>query len=302
MGIPYAGFGINRVSSEREDAAWVAARAADPSARVLPLWRDQALVTGDTPALRVLEAGDVGQGRLVLLGLKDEVPWFAADLSDLTRHDALDVTAADDTADTRSLFPTLPAEHAALLAYARGLLYWNRHQRFCGRCGSAAEPRNGGLLRACTSTECGMLLFPRIEPAVIALVETIAPAQRCLLARHRASKAGKYSLLAGFVEIGESLEDAVRREVREEVGIALRDIRYIGSQPWPYPAGLMAGFRATTADESVLADGKEIQEARWFTRAELRNYNECSGGLGRADSIDRIMLAAWLAEGETAAT
>jgi NAD+ diphosphatase len=94
----------------------------------------------------------------------------------------------------------------------------------------------------------------------------------------------------------------VRREIREEVGIALRDIRYIGSQPWPYPAGLMAGFRATTADESVLADGKEIQEARWFTRAELRNYNECSGGLGRADSIDRIMLAAWLAEGETAAT
>ena len=206
------------------------------------------------------------------------------------------------SSDLRSLFTTLPPEHAALLAYARGLLYWNRHQRFCGRCGSAAEPRNGGLLRACTNTECGMLLFPRIEPAVITLVEIIAPPRRCLLARHRASKAGKYSLLAGFVEIGESLEDAVRREILEEVGIAPRDVRYLGSQPWPYPAGLMAGFRATAADESVLADGKEIQEARWFTREELRNYNECSGGLGRADSIDRIMLAAWLAEGETAAT
>jgi NAD+ diphosphatase len=300
-GVPYAGLGLDRVTGLREDAAWVAAQAADPRARVLPLWCDQALVTGDPPALRVLRPRDVGQDRLLLLGLADGVPWFAADLSDLAIQDALVTAGADDAADTRSLFTGLPAAQAGMLAYARGLLYWNRHQRYCGRCGCAAEPRNGGLLRACTNAECGTLLFPRIEPAVITLVETITPPRRCLLARHRAAKAGGYSLLAGFVEIGESLEDAVRREIFEEAGVVLRDIGYVGSQPWPYPAGIMAGFRATAADESVSVDGSEIQEARWFTGDELRDYGETGGRLGRVDSIDRIMLTAWLAEGDAAA-
>ncbi len=183
------------------------------------------------------------------------------------------------------------------MAYARGLLYWNRHHRYCGRCGSAAQPRNAGHLRACTNAECGTLLFPRIEPAVITLVETITAPRRCLLARHRASTTGGYSLLAGFVEIGEGLEDAVRREVFEEAGIALRDVGYVGSQPWPFPAGLMIGFRATAADESVSVNGNEIAEARWFTRDELRDYAKATGRLGRADSIDRVMLTTWLAEG-----
>jgi NAD+ diphosphatase len=297
IGVPYAGLGLDRVTGRREDAAWVAAQAAHPHARVLPLWCDQALVSGDPPALRVLRPEDVGQDRLVLLGLDDGLPWLAADLSDLAVEDALAAAGADAAADTRSLFAGLPAAQAGMLAYARGLLYWNRHQRYCGRCGRAAEPRNGGLLRACTNAECGMLLFPRIEPAVITLVETITPPRRCLLARHRASKAGGYSLLAGFVEVGESLEDAVRREIFEEAGVVLRDVGYVGSQPWPYPAGIMVGFRATAADESVSVDGSEILQARWFTRGELRDYGETSGRLGRVDSIDQIMLTAWLAEG-----
>jgi NAD+ diphosphatase len=296
-GVPYAGSGLDRVTGLRQDAAWVAAQATDRRAKVLPLWRDQALVGGDPPALRVLRPADVAPDRLVLLGLDDGRPWFAADLSDLTEEDALAVCGADDAADTRSLFAGLPTAQAALLAYARGLLYWNRHQRYCGRCGSAAESRNGGLLRACTNTECGLLLFPRIEPAVITLVETLTTPRRCLLARHRGSKAGGYSLLAGFVEIGESLEDAVRREIFEEAGVTVRDIGYVGSQPWPFPAGIMVGFRAAAADESVSADGSEILEARWFTRDELRGYAETRGGVGRVDSIDRIMLTAWLAEG-----
>jgi NAD+ diphosphatase len=296
-GVPYAGTGLDRVTGQRQDSAWVAAQAADPRAAVLPLWRDQALVTGDPPALRVLRPGDVAQDRLVLLGLDDGLPWFAADLSDLARDGALATAGADDAADTRSLFGSLSAAQAGLLAYARGLLYWNRHQQYCGQCGSAAELRNGGLLRACTNAECGMLLFPRIEPAVITLVETLTPPRRCLLARHRASTAGGYSLLAGFVEIGESLEDAARREIFEEAGVTLRDIRYVGSQPWPFPAGIMVAFRATAADESVSVDGSEILQARWFTRDELRDHAQTSGRLGRVDSIDRIMLTAWLTEG-----
>ncbi len=159
--------------------------------------------------------------------------------------------------------------------------------------------RNAGLVRACTNADCGSLLFPRIAPAVITLVETITSPRRCLLARHRASTAGGYSLLAGFVEIGESLEDAVRREIFEEAGVRLRDVGYVGSQPWPFPAGLMVGFRATAADESVSVDGNEILEARWFTRQEVRAESESPGGPGRIDSIDRIMLTGWLAEGES---
>jgi NAD+ diphosphatase len=297
--VPYTGLGLDRATGRRGDPAWVAALAADPLARIRPLWHDQCLVAGDPPAPVVLPAGAIvgaEPARLVLLGLDDGVPDFAVDLSDLSAEEALASAGADAVADIRALFAGLPADQAGLLAYARGLLYWNRYQRYCGRCGSATQARDAGHLRACTNGECGTLLFPRIEPAVITLVETITSPRRCLLARHRASTTGGYSLLAGFVEIGEALEDAVRRELFEEAGITLRDVVYAGSQAWPFPAGLMVGFRATAADESVSADGDEIAEVRWFTRDELRDYARAAGRLGRADSIDRVMLTTWLAE------
>jgi NAD+ diphosphatase len=300
--VPYAGLGLDRATGRRADPAWVAAQAADPRAVVWPLWRDQCLVAGDPPApveipVAALDAGPATG--LVLLGLDDGAPRFAVDVSGLAEPDALARVGADAAADVRSLFTGLTAATAGTLAYARGLLRWNRHQRYCGQCGAAAESRHGGHLRACTNTACGALLFPRIEPAVITLVETVAAPRRCLLARHRASAAGGYSLLAGFLEVGESLEDAVRREIFEEAGVVLRDVGYVGSQPWPFPAGLMAGFRATAADESVSVDGDEVLEARWFTRGQLRDYGETTGRLGRPDSIDRVMLTAWLAEGDS---
>jgi NAD+ diphosphatase len=300
--VPYAGLGLDRATDRRDDPAWAAALGSDPRARIRPLWRDECLVAGEPPLPIVLRAGTLDgteSGQLVLLGLDGETPEFAVDLSDLTLADALAATGADAVADIRSLFGSLPAAEAGILAYARGLLHWSRSQRYCGRCGSPAVSRNAGLVRACTNGDCDSLLFPRIAPAVIALVETITCPRKCLLARHRASMVGGYSLLAGFVEIGESLEDAVRRELFEEAGIKLRDVSYVGSQPWPFPAGLMVGFRATAVDESVSVDGNEVLEARWFTRDELRDYGQSRGGLGRIDSIDRIMLTAWLAEGDS---
>jgi NAD+ diphosphatase len=320
--VPYAGVGLDRATGRRDDPVWVAALAADPRARVRPLWRGQCLVTGDPPAplklpastfdagafdAGALGAGALGAGarrvdgsprpvELVLLGLDEGIPEFAVDLSDLALDDALASTGADAAADIRSLFAGLPAAEAGVLAHARGLLGWHRQQRYCGRCGSATEPRHAGHLRACTRSGCAALLFPRIEPAIITLVETATRPRRCLLARHRASAAGGYSLLAGFLEVGESLEDAVRREIFEEAGVRLREVGYVGSQPWPFPSGLMVGFRATAADESVTVDGNEILAARWFTRAELRDYGQVKGGLGRPDSIDRLMLTGWLAQ------
>jgi NAD+ diphosphatase len=236
-----------------------------------------------------------GIADLVLLGLDGETPHFATDLSGLSREEALARAGADATADVRSLFAGLQPDEAAAFAFARGLLRWHRYQGYCGRCGSPAESRHAGHLRVCTNPDCGRLLFPRIEPAVITLVESARTPRRCLLARHRASKLGGYSLLAGFVEVGESLEDAVCREIHEEAGISLTRVDYVGSQPWPFPAGLMVGFRAVTEEETITVDGSEIAEGRWFTREELREYAEGTKRLGRADSIDRIMLTEWLA-------
>jgi NAD+ diphosphatase len=300
---PYGGLGLDRALDKRDDLGWVAARAADPSGRVRPLWRDQCLVVGDAPTPLVLPSSAIGgmdPAGLVLLGLDDGVPEFAVDLSELECGDALKLAGADGMADIRTLFPGLPAAQSAAWAYARGLLYWHRHQRYCSRCGRATEARNAGQLRACTGDTCGMPLFPRIEPAVITLVETTTSPRRCLMAQPRASNIEGYSLFAGFVEIAESLEEAVRREMLEEVGVALSSVRYVGSQSWPFPAGgLMIGFRATAEDQPVSVDGNEILEARWFTRDELRQYAEATDRLGRIDSIDRIMLTTWLAEGRT---
>jgi NAD+ diphosphatase len=296
--VPYAGLRVDRATDRREDPGWVAAQAADRRARVWPLWRDQCLVAGDPGVPVALRAGEADPGQLVLLGVSEGVPEFAVDLSELELGDALARAGAGRVADVRALFGGLTAELAGMLAYARGLLYWNRQQRYCGLCGAATQARHGGHLRVCGDADCGALLFPRIAPAVIVLVETASETgggpRRCLLARHAGSAAGGYSLLAGFVEIGESLEDAVAREIAEEVGVTVRDVRYLGSQPFPFPAGLMVGFRATAADEAVSVDGREILEARWFSRDELK----AMGRLGRVDAIDRVMLTAWAQEGE----
>jgi NAD+ diphosphatase len=135
---------------------------------------------------------------------------------------------------------------------------------------------------------------------VITLVESAGPPQRWLLARHHGSAPDSYALIAGFVEIGESLEDAVRREVAEETGIKVVTVDYVASQAWPFPAGLMVGFRATAASESIAADGQEIVEARWFTRAELAQRAASGRPPGRVDSIDRHLLRSWLDQPGTA--
>lgn len=137
------------------------------------------------------------------------------------------------------------------------------------------------------------LHFPRVEPAVIMLVENQG---RCLLARHRGSAAGSYSTLAGFVGVCESLEDAVRREVAEETGVPVGTVMYMASQGWPFPSGVMIGFRATALAETVHVDGEEVVEARWFTRAELAEHAAAAGRLGREDSIDLYLLRSWLEE------
>ncbi len=316
MVLPYNGGGrLDRLASRRRDASWLKAALADPQGRVIPLWRDECLVSGParTPVLlpapearRVVSAAapagllpdGVGSPGGVLLGCADGMVLFAADLSVRERDEALYLTGADGTADVRTLFPALDPLTAATLAHARGLLHWHRHQRFCPTCGGATRSRDAGQVRACTGA-CGRLLFPRIEPAVIVLVESSGPPWRCLLGHHRGAAPGAWSTLAGFVELGESLEEAVRREVAEESGVAVGVVRYEASQSWPFPAGLMVGFRARAVDDAVSVDHAALQEARWFSPDEVPAV-VAANRLARPDrgddSIESYLIGSWLAE------
>jgi NAD+ diphosphatase len=274
--LPYNGLTLDR--GRRSDAGWLA--GALEEGRVLGFWQDRCLVAGGQP----VSLGPTGR-EAVFLGSGD-AGVFAVDLSDVDLAVAVTEAGASDAVDIRTLFTDLDPQEAATLAYARGMLHWARNQRFCGACGGRTGPEQAGHIRRCQ--ECRKMHFPRIEPAVIMLVET-PDRRRCLLARHRGSTA--YSTLAGFVEIGESLEDAVRRELCEEAGVLVSEVSYQASQAWPFPSGLMVGFRAVAATEEVSVDQDELTEARWFTPSEVRALGD-----GRRDSIESFLVQGWLAE------
>jgi NAD+ diphosphatase len=159
----------------------------------------------------------------------------------------------------------VPERDAGLLAYARAMVSWHRQHRHCSTCGAPNRPEEGGFVLAC-SVECGGRSFPRLDPAIIVLVHRD---QHCLLGRQASWPSDRFSTIAGFVEPGESLEDAVRREVVEETNVAVTHCRYQGSQPWPFPASLMIGFHAVAASDAISLNDAELAEARWFTRADL---------------------------------
>ncbi|MGQ5259121.1 NAD(+) diphosphatase [Micromonospora sp. ZYX-F-536] len=299
--LAYGGGWLDRAGALRTDPTRLGELVTDPTSVVLPLWRDRCLVDGDGPVRLTADRAALvrsAAGETVFLGLdRDGAAVFAVDLSGLTEQSAVEMAAAARAVDVRALVGRLDAGVAAVQAYARGLLHWHRQQRYCGTCGAPAVAGGGGHVRTCTGGECGRLLFPRIEPAIIVLVEAPGPPGRCLLARHAGASEDGWSTLAGFVEVGESLEDAVRREMAEEAGITVTDVTYQGSQAWPFPAGLMVGFRATATSEEVRVDGDELLAARWFTRAELRERVASGRTLGRVDAIDHQLLGQWLAAG-----
>ncbi|MFR9780732.1 NAD(+) diphosphatase [Micromonospora sp. MS34] len=297
-GLAYGGGWLDRAGGLRTDPGWIAARLTDRESVLLPFWRDRCLVSAERVPVRraALDGGGLlgAADETVFLGLDAGRALFAVDLSARLESEALALAGAAEAVDVRALVAGLGAAEAAVQAYAKGLLHWHRGQRYCGGCGAATQVRDGGHNRSCTGSGCGRLLFPRIEPAVIVLVEAPGEPGRCLLARHRGAPEGSWSTLAGFVEVGESLEDAVRRELAEEAGVTVTGVAYQGSQAWPFPAGLMVGFRATAASEEIRVDGEELVDARWFSREELRARVAQGRPLGRIDSIDHHLLGSWL--------
>jgi len=185
----------------------------------------------------------------------------------ITSDPVLPAAGGVEYRDLRTLGGILPPDEASLMAHARAMILWHQAQQHCGYCGAATAPDSGGYARICTGAGCGRRIFPRVDPAIIVLVEA---GDRCLLGRQPTWPDGRYSTIAGFVEPGESLEEAVRREVFEETNVRLAEVRYQSSQPWPFPSALMLGFRATADSGDIVLNDGELEDARWFTRHEIR--------------------------------
>jgi NAD+ diphosphatase len=292
----YAAGPLDRRHDRRGDAAWLAQRLNDPAARFVPVWRDRNLVTPDPAPVHWsaaevrtwLEAG----AEPVYLGEIQSPSYFGIDLSAHVAEEPVYGEAA--YRDLRAVGPLLRGADGSILAYARAMAHWHQRHRFCGACGAPTESRNAGHVRVCTGEGCGIHHFPRTDPAVIMLIHD--GGDRVILGRQKAWPPGMHSVLAGFVEPGESLEDAVAREVWEEVGIRIDDICYHSSQPWPFPSSIMLGFWARAKSLALKVDPEELEHAMWFDRATLKASPENdSFRLPRLDSIARHMIDDWLA-------
>jgi NAD+ diphosphatase len=283
----YAGPYLDRESGVRVDAARLAAWRTDPQARWIVVWKQQSLInTGDAPSATLLTAPptQIAERDGIFLGRFRGHPIFAIEAD---AHDAPVVAVGTQFVDLRGVGGQLPADEAGLLAYARALFYWRSRHRFCGVCGTPTEPSDAGHVMRCSDSACRHPSFPRIDPAIIVLV---ADGERALLGRQASWPTGRYSTIAGFVEPGESLEDAVAREVREETGVHVDQIRYHSSQPWPFPSSLMLGFHARAATTEVACPDGELEDARFFS---LQEVGSGAVGLPPATSISFQLIDDW---------
>ena len=255
----FAGAAIDRAAERRTDERWLAERLEDAESRVVAVTEDGVLVDGDRAARFPL--GELASTEPVFLGIEHDGRALFAAAVDGARDGARVV-------GVREAGALLSQSEGGLVAYAAGILNWHRRHPHCAVCGAGTEMAEGGHLRRCP--RCGAVHHPRTDPVVIMLV---TDGDRALLGRQPTWPPGRYSALAGFVEPGESLEEAVAREVLEEAGVEVRDVRYVSSQPWPFPSSLMLGFTASYAGgEAAVRDG-ELDDVRWFGRDELSEVN-----------------------------
>lgn len=280
----------DRLHAVRDDQEWLAARWDDPETRVLVVAGNRVRLDGD--AIGWVAPREAPDGTRLLLGERDGRTWFAVILD-------ADLASGEDWLPLRGLLPAFAAGagergEGSLVLHALGLAEWLHATRFCPRCGGPLSVQAAGHQLVCSD---GHVQFPRTDPAVIMLIaagEPGSPEERCLLGRQRVWPEGRFSTLAGFCEPGESLEDAVRREVAEEVGVRVGEVTYFGNQPWPLPASLMLGFTGRAASTQIVVDEDEIAEARWFTREELAGA-AASGAISLPGevSISRSLIEAW---------
>ena len=278
----FAGRYLEREGHLRADAAWLENALADPRSRVLLVWNSLNLIAGGEPDpssssgvedATMLRAALLGidhiasqhRPNLVLLGRRHGTDLFAYEVES---DEPPAIPEGTRFAELRTVAALMPEDQAGLLGYARAMVNWRRMHRHCGRCGALTVPAKAGHVLICTNPTCRHEQFPRIDPAIIVLV---IDGDRVLLGRQASWPAGRYSTIAGFVEPGESLEDAVAREVHEETGIHVGGIEYHSSQPWPFPSSLMLGFMARAVSHDIHLRDLELEDARWFTREDIVN-------------------------------
>ena len=265
----FAGPHVDRLKFANADAESVARAIAGGSARLIPVWKSRCPVIrlpSPTACLLPFDSGPfagIDVNELILLG---EYQGLAIFTTEIEAESAPALENGAEFADLRLAAALLPHEEAGLVAYARAMISFRHRHRFCGSCGAPTAPQQNGRVMVCQRKGCDTESFPRVDPAVIVLV---TDGDRALLGRQPAWPAGRYSTIAGFVEPGESLEDAVRREVLEETGIETGAMIYQSSQPWPFPRSLMLGFRAVALTTEIRLRDRELEDARWFHRDEL---------------------------------
>ena len=297
--IPFSGNPLDRAAIMRRDVAWLVEQGSAIESRFLPFWRLNVLAREvEQTELCWLDAGirdHLGDDAdLLLLGVRDGIAHFAVDLSALADPIATIGIEGAGFADARQIAVNLPGGDAGILAQGRALIEWHRRHRFCGSCGAPTAMGSGGNVRTCTS--CGAEHFPGPHPVVIMVVWR---GDRCLLGRGRGWAQARYSALAGFVDHGETIEEAVAREVKEEVGLDVDQVVYHSSQPWPFPMSLMIGCFAHASGEALNVDPEELDDARWFSREEIRRALESPEsvdfGIPNRIAIAHHLIKAWSA-------
>jgi NAD+ diphosphatase len=289
---------LDRSAHRRRESEWIR-RQLSQSPEFIFVWKECNLFSTAHEKrplfLEVPEAARILNP--IFLGVRaNGVSLFAADLSSRsTEEEALAfLTLNTDLArfvPLRQFDGMLSSEERALLFYARALAHWHDEQRFCGRCGHPTRPEEAGHVMACTNPDCGAKHFPRTDPATIMLVHSI---DHCLLGRRSFWPEGIYSTLAGFVEPGERVEEAVYREVKEESGIEVKNIRYFGSQPWPFPQSLMLGFFAEAETKDIIC-GAELEDVRWFDLSQAKEMlRRLEGRFPQLDTIARRLIRHWV--------
>ncbi|MEH6403118.1 MAG: NAD(+) diphosphatase [Sneathiella sp.] len=288
----FTGNRFDRAANFRSDAKWLAEKIEDSSSRYVPLHDLKALIDlHDGPAIDWRGIGDVQEyidagATLILLGIADFACHFAIDVSAIENPKQPPNTDWGKFIDVRSISSQLRPGDAGALAQARSMIAWHNNHGYCAVCGNKTEPQEAGYSRKCGSEDCKSSHFPRTDPVAIMMV---TKGDRCLMGTGHHFPKQQYSCLAGFIEPGETIEQGVRREVFEESGIKTGDVTYHSSQPWPYPSSLMIGCFAEALSEDITIDPKELADARWFTREEVKLM------LGRAETNETPRLSPPLA-------